>query len=68
MNADKAIIVTTSTFSNVARQTVAKLDMEIELVDRAGLNEWIKKYLIPADGSPITLPPIPLEAEQQNNQ
>lgn len=68
MNADKAIIVTTSTFSNVARQTVAKLDMEIELVDRAGLNEWIKKYLIPADGSAITLPPISFEAEQQSNR
>lgn len=58
LGADKACIVTTSTFSNVAKRTAAQLRMEMDLVDRQGLMDWVNKYLLPTRDSAIKLPSI----------
>ena len=58
LKADKVCIVTTSTFSSVAKQTAAQMKMEMDLVDRDGLMGWIRKYLVPSEGSAIKLPSI----------
>lgn len=50
LKADKVILVTTSTFSSVARKAAAKMYTEIELVDRGGLTQWIENYLLPSGG------------------
>jgi hypothetical protein len=60
LNADKVCIVTTSSFSNVAKCVVAKLQTEIDLVDRGGLLDWVHRVLVPSGDTGFNLPTIRL--------
>jgi hypothetical protein len=61
LNPDKVCIVTTSTFSNVAKSVVAQLQTEIDLVDRGGLLDWIHRVLVPSGDKGLRLPGIRLQ-------
>lgn len=61
LKADKVVLATTSTFTNVAKQAAAELHTEIELVDRDGLADWVEQYLLPGEGSALRLPSIPVK-------
>jgi hypothetical protein len=58
VRADKVVLVTTSSFSTVARQAAAQMRCEIDLVDRGGLSAWVRQYLLPVEGSAIELPSV----------
>ena len=64
MKADKVMLVTTSTFSTVARKAAAQIRSEIELVDRGGLAEWVKQYLLPAPAGAVHLPSLQLGVDK----
>jgi restriction endonuclease Mrr len=62
LKADKVVLATTSTFTNIAKKAAAELRTEIELVDRYGLADWVEQYLLPREGSALRLPSIPVQA------
>lgn len=65
LSPNKVCIVTTSTFSNVAKQSVATLTSEIDLVDRNGLAGWISAHLVPSPNHGINLPSPDISTNQQ---
>jgi len=56
--ANEVCLVTTSSFSSVARKEVARLRSEVTLVERGGLLRWMEEYLLSEESQVLRLPTL----------